>query len=299
MSDAVNVTHTALTIGVYDIPDTAYHADPCAGPSLSNSLAKVIWEECPLKAYLKHPRLNKNYTPDEPTPGMDFGSLGHKLLLGKGPEVDVCSKDDWKTDFAKNFRDDSRARGRIPTLQKTMDRAQALVIGATREFDRLGVLPDFTAAVKERTFIWRESDCYLRSMIDAVLVDETTCTVNIFDLKITKDASEDTCFKQIGNMNYDIQEHFQTRALQGCYPHLAGRVKHLFLFVEDQFPFLVTPVELTAEFKHLGRQKFGYALERWKVCTHENRWPGYTTGIVAAAPKPWDSKRVEEKLGLA
>lgn len=252
-----------------------------------------------MKAYLKHPRLNANVAKNESTAVMDFGSLGHKLLLGRGAAVDIIDANDFKTDAAKAKRDASKAAGRIPTLAKHYEKALELQKGATREFERMGILADFVAAKKERTFIWRESDCYLRCMIDADLVDESTCTVNIFDLKITGDARPETCFKQISKMNYDLQQHFQIRALQGAFPHLAGRIKHLFLFVESEFPFLVTPVELSAELAHNGRAKFGMALESWKTCTHTNRWPGYTAGIVTAEANTWDTKRIEEKLGLA
>lgn len=291
--------HLNLTVGAHDILERDYHRDPAIEPSLSNSIARVIYDACPLKAWLDHPRLNPNHVESVPTKDMEFGTLVHKLMLEKGAEIDICSADDWKTKFSQEFRKDSREAGHLPVLQHVHEEGQKVKEGALRELARLGILPDFKAGVSERTFIWREDQCYLRTMIDKVLVDETTCTINVIDLKVTSDASPDACFKKISEMSYDIQECMQIRALQNTYPHLAGRIKHMFVFIEKEFPYLCTPVELSAEGKHLGTGKFRMAFQQWKECLASGRWPGYSAGVVAWTPKPWDSRRVEEALGLA
>jgi hypothetical protein len=288
-----------LTVGAHDILERDYHLDPAMEPSLSNSIARVIWDSCPLKAWLDHPRCNPNYVPSVPTKDMEFGTLVHKLMLEKGAEVDICTADDWKTKFAQEFRKDSRESGHLPVLQHIYDDGLKCKAGALRELTRLGILADFNAGVSERTYIWREDQCYLRTMIDKVLVDDTTCTINVMDLKVTGDASPEACYKKISEMSYDIQEHMQIRALQNIYPHLAGRIKHMFIFIEREFPYLCTPVELTAVGKHNGAGKFGYTFGLWKKAMATGKWPGYTSGIVAWEPKPWDTKRVEEALGLA
>lgn len=288
-----------LTVGVYyDVPESAYHADCALEPSLSSSLAKEIWSSCLLKGWLSHPRLNPKYEPRDPSKQMAFGSLAHKLLLGKGAEIEICTKNDWKTDFAQEFKKDALARGAIPCLQKDHDKAVALREGTLRELKRLGILPDFEAAKKEVVIVWCESGNYYRCMIDALLVDETTCTVNIFDIKTTEDASPNACMRRISDGNLDIQEHFQIRAVQAAFPHLAGRVKHAYLFAETEFPYLCTPVEMTAEYKHIGTAKFRAVAAQWREALATNRWPGYTEGVMSATPKPWVSKEVEERLGV-
>lgn len=285
-----------LTIGVYDdVPAERYHADDlCPEPSLSRSFAHTMISECPLKAWLSSPRLNKNFKPIESTKAMDFGSLGHLLLLGKGAQVDVCSKDDWRTDFAKGFRDDSKANGRIPVLQKTYDEATQMKEGALRELKRLGILPDFEASKYEQTIIFRDDDSYLRARPDAMLVDKGSATINLLDVKCTNSAEPEACIRRIGESGYDLQVYFYSEAAAQLHPDLRGRVKFLFLFIETEWPYLVSPIELNGEFLTIARSKYNRSLHMWKRCLAENRWSGYSKGIVTAAPRPWDLQREME-----
>lgn len=292
-----------LTIGVHDCSEVRYHADDiCSEPSLSRSFAHTMLTECPLKAYLSSPRLNRNFTPKAPTAAMEFGSLCHKLILGKGAEVDICSKSDWKTDFAQEFRADSRANGRMPVLQKNHEKGLLLREGVMRELKRLGMLDDFEASLKEQVYIWRQDGCYLRSMVDASLVDKGNATATVFDLKVTSDACPEACFKSIASKGYDLQAFFQMQAIQSTGRevglHVEGRTRHVFIFIDDSFPFLVSPVTLSAEFLHIGRSKFGRALTLFKGCMATGTWPGYSAGILTAEPKSWDAQREMEAGGL-
>ena len=283
-----------LTIGWHDIAASVYHADPAAAPSLSSSIAKKLIV-CPLKAYLAHPRLCRVPTEDSSV-AMDFGSLAHKIVLGKGADVEVLEADDWKKKDSQAFRDAARERGHIPALTKNFAEATQLQAGFMRELARLGVAEDFIASKKEMTSIWRSDQSYLRCMIDAVLVDVGAGTVNVFDVKTTGDASPDACVRRIGDGDYDLQAVFQMEAVAAQHPDLRGRMKHLYLFVETDFPYLVSPIELSEEFIAIGRSKFNRALHNWTECLATGRWPGYTTGIYTAEPKPWDTQR---ELGAA
>ena len=177
------IDKSLYTIGAHDISEDRYHADDiCVEPSLSRSFGHQMLAECPLKAYLNSPRLYKDFEPKVPTAAMDFGSLCHLLILGKGSEVDICTRDDWKTDFAKGMRDDSRANHRLPVLEKTHKRGLELREGFLREIKRLGMLADFEAMDKEKVYIFRQDGCYLRSMIDGTLIDKPNAMAGIFDL---------------------------------------------------------------------------------------------------------------------
>jgi hypothetical protein len=291
------------TIGAWDIPEDRYHADDiCLEPSLSRSFGHQMLTECPLKAYLNSPRLYKDFEPKVPTAAMDFGSLCHNLILGKGAAVDICTKDDWKTDFAKEFRKDSRANHRLPVLEKTHQRGMELREGFLREIKRLGMLADFEAMEKEKVYIFRQDDSYLRSMVDATLVDKPNAMATIFDLKVTGDATPDVCISSLSKKGYDLQWFFQVQAVQSIGRdvglHVEGRTRHTFLFIEDSYPYLVTPISLSAEFQHLGRSKFGRALSLWKQCMTTGKWPGYSAGVIVAEPKPWDAQREMEAGGM-
>ncbi len=299
MNDNIKLAEKVYDVGIHDITEDVYHADCCVEPSLSRSIAHTFLEECPMKAYLKHPRLAKNVHSVEPTDAMDFGSLGHALLLGKGAKIHICPFDNWKKDAAQAMRDAARAEGMIPALTKTYDLAVQMQEGVRREFKRLGILTDFDAAKSEQTLIWKDGPIYCRAMIDKLMVDQEMLLATIFDLKITADASPETCIKQIGSMGYSLQHEFYTKGVESCVKDVTGRVKFVFLFVEKTFPFLVTPVELSGEFRAIGLSKYHRAVRGWTECLATGRWPGYSSGVVTASPKPWDLSREMEAGGMA
>src|SRR5690348_15257594 len=86
-----------LTTGLhYNISANDYHADPCPEPSLTQSIAKLILRS-PAHARVAHPRLN----PDQPERDgrrYDVGNIAHRLLLGRGRELEIIPGDDWVAD---------------------------------------------------------------------------------------------------------------------------------------------------------------------------------------------------------
>jgi len=74
------MTNRITEPGIYDIPETDYHADPIAEPSLSSSIAKILLARSPRHAWANHPRLNPNQEP-ETRREFDFGSAAHAMLL--------------------------------------------------------------------------------------------------------------------------------------------------------------------------------------------------------------------------
>lgn len=54
-----------IDVGVHDLDESTYHADPCAAPSLSSSIAKVLLFKSPLHARYCHPKLNPQHQSEE------------------------------------------------------------------------------------------------------------------------------------------------------------------------------------------------------------------------------------------
>jgi hypothetical protein len=79
--------------GVYPLVEPAqYHADPAPRPSLSASVATCLLNKTPFHAWMKHPRLTKEWRgeEDEETESNGpsrFGSLAHELLLKRGQGI--------------------------------------------------------------------------------------------------------------------------------------------------------------------------------------------------------------------
>lgn len=297
MEDGPPSINPSLQQGLHDISEEAYHGDPCAEPSLSCSLAKTLITESCRHGFYEHPRLGGRLVAREnPSKVMDYGSLGHKLLLGKGAEIAIGKWDDWKKQEARDFRDSAWASGMIPTLPHIHERAMEMKSAGMDELRRLGLEADFLKAKPEVAGIWKEGDIWMRSKYDKLLIDESAGIAKIFDLKITERANPETIERQIGAINYDLQEAMYPSGIEAIFPAFAGRVQFTFLFFESTFPFQVVPVELNGEFKALGQMKFERAKKLWSKCRSTGEWPGYVSKTFRARPKPWDLSREAEAV---
>src|SRR4029077_5767017 len=91
----------------FDVPASTYFADPCEGPSLTQSIAKILLEQSPLHAWHAHPRLGGK--PDEPEAydsAKAIGNAAHKLMIGRGKEIMVLEFDTFRTKDSQQIRDD-------------------------------------------------------------------------------------------------------------------------------------------------------------------------------------------------
>jgi hypothetical protein len=77
-------------------PDDYHQRD-----GFSSSVAKVVVAQSPLHA--------KFATRRKPKKELDFGNIGHRLILGKGKAFEVLDFDDWRTKDAKAAADEARA----------------------------------------------------------------------------------------------------------------------------------------------------------------------------------------------
>ena len=65
------------TPGIYEIPATEYHADPCPEPSLSASVARTLIDRSPLHAWMQHPRMAGQQDRESQATRMSLGTAAH------------------------------------------------------------------------------------------------------------------------------------------------------------------------------------------------------------------------------
>ena len=258
-----------------------YFADPCASPSLSASIAKVIDDASPLHAWTRHPRLGG--ISRKPTKAMDNGSLSHALLLGQGKDVEVIDAADYRTKAAQQARDAATEAGKLPVLVGAYATAKEAADTLRQRFSDKGIVLDgeseLSAFWTERLLDGTEVQC--RGMIDHLTLPR------IVDLKSTKSAKPDACRRAIENYGYAIQHAAYVSAVEHIRPDLAGRVDFVFAFYETEPPFDVVPVRLPGAFRELGARAWKRSVETWERCLRANKWPGYVSGIIEVEPSPW------------
>ena len=259
---------------ILNVTEEEYFADPCATPSLSQSIANVLVTESPRHAWLRHPRLGK--TPEEGTRALDDGSVLHKLLLGKGAAIEVIAADNYKTKLAQELRDAAITAGKVPVLASRFAEIGKAAAALRNEAAAQGFSLTGESEVAIEWIEEAQNAVLCRGRLDHVFQDRGV----IYDVKKTRNASPAYLARQFVELGYDMQYAAYTRALTALHPEFEGRVDFVFLFMEIEPPYSVVPVRPDGAFKEIGTLRWRRAVEIWEACLTSNRWPGYCSGAI-------------------
>lgn len=284
---------TVTEPGFYRMAAEAYHADPCEQPSLSNSIAKLMLGTCPRKAWEKHPRLNPNPEPDEPSDILDFGTLVHCLLLGKGRDIVIVDAADWRTKAAREAREQACAAGKVACLAHKHEQAVAMADAVFRKMARRDeYAAAFDQGEPELVMAWRDGPTWCRSLVDWIEPRRSDGRVVVYDLKTTgKAAAPHGLDRVLGDGGYEMQAAFITAGVEALIPDAAGQVVVRFVVVENEPPHLATVAELSPPDVALGLRKMRAARRLWQRCLDagygQEHWPGYPDDIVTVELPGW------------
>lgn len=250
-----------------DISQAAYLRDDigCDVPTLSQTIASEMITRSPWHAHRMHPKLGAKSNP--PTPATDKGALMHALLLGQDHEFAVVEVDDFRTKLAREARDAAIASGKTPVKKADLDAAlehAARIDNALRK--QFGI--ELGRMQRELTAVWSEDGTLCRARIDAF--DGAT----IYDLKTCSDASFDSLARRVVDYDYHLQAAAYTSAVETIIPVMAGRIRFVLLFVENDTNAIV-PVDLDGAFREHGRNRWEQAVLSWRQCLATGVWPGY------------------------
>jgi len=209
---------------------------------------------------------------------MDLGTLAHKLMLGKGAEVQVIDAKDWRTKSAQTERDAARLAGRIPILAKDAEAAPAIADSWKRNLlEHHGiVIPELT----EVTLLWDYIGTQCRCRVDAIDVENSI----IYDLKRTTIAHNSRKIEaHFDSFNYAIQSSAYIQAAEANYGHV-GKWRFIFIALEPDEPYCATPIEGDESFLQLGRMRWDRAASEWAKCLAREKWPPPSAINIAARP---------------
>lgn len=270
------VVEAAPEARILNVSQDEYFADPCAVPSLSQSIAHTLVTCSPLHAWTEHPRLGNQRS--APTKATDEGTLVHKLLLGKGAEIEIIRADDFRTKVAQQARDLAIESGRLPVLEHKYAEVAANVEIIRTNLAAYGI--DLSEGESEVPIEFIEDGEHgpvvCRCMMDNINLKRAT----IFDVKKIRSAHPRTASRHLIEYGYHIQDAAYRRALAKLKPELRGRIDFVFLFVEIDPPFAVLPARADAIARDLGEQRWSQAVLLWERCLRTNRWPSYADSIV-------------------
>ena len=250
------------------MPAQKYHADPAPQPSLSSSIAQILLNESPLKAWYSHPRLNPDYR-EQHDGKFDLGTSAHAVLLEQdGSRIVVVDADDWRTKAAKEQRAAARAEGKTALLSRHHADVMEMVNVARAFLQDCEITEYWNEADSEVTEIWQEGSVYLRCRFDRLSFNHRC----VIDYKSTTDASPDGFSRQITRMGYHIQEAFYRRGIRAL-----GERDPQFVFLAQSCepPYECTLHGCDPAMQQIADAEVDRAVQTWRVCAQTNRWPSY------------------------
>jgi hypothetical protein len=272
-------------------------------PSLSRSTI-IDLLDCPARAFANNSRLNppteEDEEPDEAK--FDVGTAAHSLLLegidkafvvdpAYHPGAKGAIPKGWTTNEMKEIRDSIRSAGKIPLLPKQYKKVVAMVDAATKAIigcSELGITDLQSDGDSELSYIWEEDGIWLRTRPDWISKDRKT----ILDFKTTgKKANPAYLGKHISDMGYEVQEALYRRGVQAIDKKDPA---FIFVFQEDEPPYLCSFVDLDMFFKEMGEQKVTRGIKLWRECLSTGIWSGYPNNVYTVEPPVWAQTKWED-----
>ena len=262
--------HVITEPGIYDLPAEVYHADPCETPSLSAGMINDILL-APAKCYANSPRLNIDWEEPDADSRFSIGSVSHVMFLEPhlfAEKVTVVEADDWRTEAAKQAREEAADAGKTAILAKHMQKVRA----ARTEF----LCNPFTSAAFEggtfeRSVFWRHPvyGFWCRARPDFIADN----LHHLCDYKATSNANP----LQFGKHAFSLGYHRRAAwYLDGMLAATGRRPAHYwFANQETSAPYLTSICELDAAALEEGRRENARASELFAHCLQTGEWHGY------------------------
>jgi hypothetical protein len=262
----------------YDVSEADYRSDPCPSPSLTQSLVKILIERSPRHAWEAHPRLNPQFEYESDTK-FDLGNIAHRLILGRGKEIEVINFADWRSKAAQEAREAAADEGKIAVLQHQFTQAVEMVEAAKSQLKRHEDSDAFEGGRSEVMICWEENGIWFRSLIDhvsddlRVISDYKTSGMSMAPhlLGIRAEAA-----------GWHIQAAFIARGLDAIDPAGAGRRVYRFIGQETIKPHALTVMHMNNYWQTMGEKKVEAGIALWTPAVKHNYWRDY--GVKAVIP---------------
>ena len=258
--------------GIYEIPATEYHADPCPQPSLSASVARTLIDRSPLHAWMQHPKLGGQQEEIEPA-RMSLGSAAHSVILeGDWNSIMFIVADSFRTKVAQARRDQIIQAEGIPLLEKD----RGTIEGMVAAFCSAGI--DRSGMETERTMIWKDkiteaaTPIWCRARVD-LLGDRL-----ILDLKTTAIPATPEAMGPESDMGL----RDAVRILPKGPPSSEGRqTTRVFRFIVQETvpPYSVGQFAFDGAGLEWADYLADQAVWKWSECIKEQAWPSYAAGV--------------------
>lgn len=266
--------------------DDDYHADPVPGGSISSTgMKRLLRSPAAYRYAVDHPQAHSD--------AFDLGKVAHAKVLGTGADLVVVDADSWRTNAAKQQRDDARAAGKVPLLAADAERVDAMVDAVLAHPIAAALLA--AEGQSEQSAFWQDeaTGVWCRARFD-----RRTRLANgrpvVVDLKTAVTAAPGDWGRHCHSFGYHVQASHYLEAAR----HAAGDEDPAFLFiaVEKEAPHLVAVHELDAAALARGAELAHRARALYAHCTSTGDWPGYPPEVALVSLPPYAFRDREDFL---
>ncbi len=251
-------------------------------PRLSPSIGHKLTTESALSAWAAH-RLLGNFRKPA-TDSQIAGRLWHAAILEGGAGVEVLDFDAFRTKEAKEARDKALHEGKIPIVTAKWDAMQAAVGRIHDELAGQGIM--LQGHVEER-IEWLELAEDGRSVECSGVLDHRDGGTTL-DIKTEPAPTKEAAARSIAKSHALLQDAAYRSAVESKHGIERERQDVIFLFVQTEEPFCITPVRMSGEYRELSHLRWRRAIEAWSECLSRGKerkyWPGPVDGIATIHP---------------
>lgn len=277
--------------GVYDLPDSIYHADPLRDyglESLSSTSARLLLAPSTPANY----RWAMDHPDDRRTPAMIFGKAVHAVTLQTG-DLAVFDGASWTSKAGEQFLAEHPDHGdTVPVLARDVPAAKAMAAALlAHPVARLGLTggqPEQAMFARDDRYgVWRRCKAdYLAPATGGRLI--------VTDVKTTDSASPSEFASSAGKYGYHLQA--DNTAWLARRLGLARHATMIFAAVEKHPPYLVAVHEIDSTDLRRATALNELAAATFARCLETGTWPGYPERVHRISLPGWIARNEETTL---
>lgn len=288
--------------GIYhDLPLSRYHrGDIAAGPSVSSTTLRRLWNESPAHAWAHDPA-NPDRVVEDDSEAFILGRATHHLVCG---QVDFASEFIVRPTQAPDGRDwhgankscirwlaEQKRVGRTVLTPAQVEQIKGMAIA-------LGAFPLMAAGVLngliERSLFWqdKETGLWLKARPDAIPSDSG----DFSDLKTTRSVLYHDLQNSVAAYGYQQQAALVLEGARAL--DLAGET-FTFIWVETKPPYCVRAQQIKDEDIARGMKQNRAAMRTFADCLAAGNWPGPGDDRADAEYvdlPDWKRKQIDDRL---
>ena len=280
----MTATATELRQGIFQIPHDAYKATPALSFSGARKLlppyapAIYRWE-------LDHP---------VHTDAFRIGLAAHAVVLGDGAPIRIVEADGWRTNAAKEAKQEAYETGETPLLTAEHDLIQAMA-AAVRQHPLASQLLDPSSGKAEQSLFWqdKETGIWCRCRVDWLRHKIEGRRLIVVDFKTATSAHPEKFAKAAMDYGYAMQAQWYMDGVRQV--GLDDDPAFVFVIVEKSPPHLVSVVELDEPSLSVGMNLNRIARLIYRDCLQSGQWPGYSGEVELVSLPAWYLRQHDEE----